>query len=68
MTRKAITEMNIGDTFMVEYGAYDNWTEAKIVNITDTNYPHIKEVDYTVPYYTGEEIHHSRMITVEVKG
>lgn len=68
MTKKNITEMNIGDEFMVEYGCYGNWTKAVIVNITNTNYEHIKEVDYIIPNYTGEEIYHERMIDVDVKG
>ena len=68
ITKKRITEMNIGDEFVVEYGCYGNYTKAVIVNITDTNYDHIKEVDYTIPNYTGEEIHHNRMIDVDVKG
>lgn len=68
MTKKKITEMNIGDEFVVEYGCCGNYTKAVIVNITNTNYNHIKEVDYTIPNYTGEEIYHDRMIEVEVKG
>ena len=43
-------------------------TKAKIVDIRDTNYDHIKIVDYTIPNYTGEKIHCERMIEVEVKG
>ena len=68
MTKKRITEMNIGDEFLVEYGDYDNWTTAKIVDIRPTEYEHIKEVDYTIPRYCGEEIHTHRMINVEVRG
>ena len=68
VTKKRITEMNIGDEFVVEYGCYGNYTKAVIVKITDTNCDHIKEVDYTIPNYTGDEIHHDRMINVEIKG
>jgi hypothetical protein len=68
MTKKKITEMNIGDEFVVEYGCYGNYTKAVIVGIQDTNYDHIKEVDYTIPTYTGKEIHHKRMLRVDVRG
>jgi hypothetical protein len=68
MLKKKITEMNIGDEFVVEYGCYGNYTKAIIVGIQDTNYDYIKEVDYTIPEYTGDEIRHKRMIEVEVKG
>ena len=68
VVKKRITEMNIGDEFVVEYGCYGNYTEAIIVDIKDTNYDHIKEVDYTIPHYTGKEIHHNRMIDIEIKG
>ncbi len=68
MTKKKITEINIGDEFVVEYGCYGNYVKAIIVNIANTNYDHIKEVDYTIPNYTGDEIHHDRMINVDVKG
>lgn len=67
MTTKRITKMNIGDEFLVEYGCYDNWTKAVIVNIIDTDYDHIKEVDYTIPDYTGDKICHDRMVYVNVK-
>ena len=67
MTEKRITEMNIGDEFVVEYGCYGNYTTAIIKNIRPTNYDHIKVVDYTIPNYTGEEIHTQRMIKVEVR-
>ena len=30
MTKKRITEMNIGDEFVVEYGCNDNYTKAII--------------------------------------
>lgn len=68
VVKKRITEMNIGDEFVVEYGCYGNYTEAIIVGIKDTNYDHIKEVDYTIPHYTGKEIHRNRMIDIEIKG
>ena len=68
MTTKKITEMNIGQEFVVEYGCYGNYTKAIIVDIRDTDYNHIKIVDYTIPNYTGEKIHCERMIEVEVKG
>ena len=67
MTEKRITEMNIGDEFVVEYGCYGNYTTAIIKDIRPTNYDHIKVVDYTIPNYTGEEIHTQRMIKVEVR-
>lgn len=67
MTEKRITEMNIGDEFVVEYGCYGNYTTAIIKDIRPTNYNHIKVVDYTIPNYTGEEIHTQRMIKVEVR-
>ena len=49
------------------FGDYDNWTTAKIVDIRPTEYEHIKEVDYTIPRYCGEEIHTHRMVDVEVR-
>lgn len=67
MTEKRITEMNIGDEFVVEYGGYGNYTTAIIKDIRPTNYDHIKVVDYTIPNYTGEEIYTQRMIKVEVR-
>ena len=67
MTEKRIIEMNIGDEFVVEYGCYGNYTTAVIKDIRPTNYDHIKVVDYTIPNYTGEEIHTQRMIKVEVR-
>ena len=67
MTEKRITEMNIGDEFVVEYGCYGNYTTAIIKDIRPTNYDHSKVVDYTIPNYTGEEIHTQRMIKVEVR-
>ena len=66
MTVKKITEMNINDTFKVEYGCYGNYTNAVIKDIRDTETDYIKEVDYTIPNYRGEEIFTQRMITVEV--
>lgn len=67
MKTKAITTMNIGDTFMVEYGDYDNWTEAVITDIQPTEYDHIKVVSYTIPHYCGSEVFTDRMIEVDVK-
>lgn len=67
LKRKAITKMNINDEFVVEYGCYGNYTKAIIKNIYSTDYDHIKEIDYTIPKYTGEEIHHDRMVWVEVR-
>lgn len=67
MTRKRITEMNINEEFVVEYGCYGNYTTAIIKDIRPTNYDHIKIVDYTIPHYTGEEIHTQRMVYVEVR-
>ena len=67
MTKKRITEMNIGDEFVVEYGCYDNYTKAIIKDIRDTEYPEVKIVDYTIPNYTNEEIHTDKMVWVKVK-
>lgn len=67
MTRKRITEMNINEEFVVEYGCYGNYTKAIIKDIRPTDYDHIKIVDYTIPHYTGEEIHTERMVWVEVR-
>ena len=66
MTIKKITEMNIGDTFKVEYGCYGNYTNAIIVDIQDTDYDHIKVVYYTIPNYTQDKVYSDRMITVEI--
>ena len=66
MTKKRITEMNIGDEFVVEYGCYDNYTKAIIKDIRDTEYPEVKIVDYTIPNYTDEEIHTDKMVWVKV--
>ena len=63
-----ITEMEIGQEFVVEYGCYDNWTKAIIKDIRPTDYENIKIVDYTIPNYTNEEIHTCRMAYVEVRG
>ena len=64
MMTKTIDKMNIGDTFLVEYGAYDNWTEAIIVDIDrETN-----EVAYTIPHYCGDEIHKGKMYRFDVRG
>lgn len=68
LKRKAITEMNINDEFVVEYGCYGNYTKAIIKDIRPTDYDHIKEVDYTIPNYTDEKIYTERIINVEVKG
>ena len=67
LKRKAITEMNINDEFVVEYGCYGNYATAIIKDIRPTDYEQIKIVDYTIPNYTGEEIHTARMVWVEVK-
>ena len=67
MTKKRITEMNIGDEFVVEYGCYDNYTKAIIKDIRDTEYPEVKIVDYTIPNYTDEKIHTDKMVWVEVR-
>ena len=67
MKTKKITEMNIGDKFVVEYGCYGNYTDAVIKNIQPTEHDHIKVVDYTIPHYTGEQVHTDRMIKVEVR-
>ena len=67
MTKKRITEMNIGDEFVVEYGCYDNYTKAIIKDIRDTEYQEVKIVDYTIPNYTDEEIHTDKMVWVKVK-
>lgn len=64
--RKKITEMNIGDKFVVEYGCYGNYTTAVIVDIKDTETDYIKEVYYTIPNYEGNTVFHNRMITVEI--
>lgn len=66
MTVRKINEMKINDTFAVEYGCYGNYTKAVIKDIRDTEYDHIKVVDYTIPNYRGEEIFTDRMRTVEV--
>ena len=67
MTKKRITEMNIGDEFVIEYGYYDNYTKAIIKDIRDTEYLEVKIVDYTIPNYTDEEIHTDKMVWVKVK-
>lgn len=67
LKRKPITEMEIGQEFIVEYGCYENYTIAIIKDIHPTNYEHIKIVDYTIPNYTGEEIHTEKMVWVEVR-
>lgn len=67
LKRKEITKMEIGQEFVVEYGCYDNYTKAIIKDIRDTEYPEVKIVDYTIPNYTGEEIHTDKMVWVEVR-
>lgn len=67
LERKEITKMEIGQEFVVEYGCYGNYTTAIIKDIRPTEYDHIKIVDYTIPHYTGEEIHTDRMVWVEVR-
>ena len=67
LKRKEITKMEIGQEFVVEYGCYGNYTTAIIKDIRETDYPQIKIVDYTIPHYTGEEIHTDRMVWVEVR-
>ena len=67
LKRKNITEMEIGQEFVVEYGCYGNYTTAIIKDIRPTNYPQIKIVDYTIPNYTGEKIHTDKMVWVEVR-
>lgn len=64
--KKKITEMNIGDKIKVEYGDYNNWTTAIIVDIKSTNYEHIKEVYFTIPNYTGDKVYKDRMIDVDI--
>ena len=67
LKRKAITKMNINDEFVVEYGCYGNYATAIIKDIRPTDYEQIKIVDYTIPNYTGEEIHTDKMVWVEVR-
>ena len=67
LKRKNITEMEIGQEFVVEYGCYGNYTTAVIKDIRPTDYEQIKIVDYTIPDYTGEEIHTDKMVWVEVR-
>ena len=67
LKRKNITEMKFGDEFVVEYGCYGNYTKAVIQQIRPTDYEQIKVVDYTIPDYTGEEIHTDKMVWVEVR-
>ena len=67
LKRKNITEMKFGDEFVVEYGCYGNYTKAVIQQIRPTNYDWIKEVDYTIPNYTGEKIHTDKMVWVQVR-
>ena len=66
LVRKKITEMKVNDTFRLEYGCYGNYTNGVIKDIRDTDYEDIKVVDYTIPNYTGEEVHTCRMVWVEV--
>lgn len=49
--------LKVNDKVSVEYGCYGNWTTAIIVAVRDTEYNHIKEVDYIIPNYTGNKIH-----------
>ena len=56
-----------GQEFVVEYGCYGNYTKAVIKDIRPTDYEQIKIVDYTIPNYTGEEIHTDKMVWVEVR-
>lgn len=67
MTTKRITEMKINDEFIVEYGCDGNYTTAIIKDIRPTEYDHIKIVDYTIPYYTEDEIYTNRMRFVEIR-
>ena len=67
LKRKAITKMKVNDEFVVEYGCYGNYTKAIIKDIRPTNHEQIKIVDYTIPNYTGEEIHTNKMVWVEVR-
>ena len=64
MMTKTIDKKNIGDTFLVEYGAYGNWTEAIIVDIDrETN-----EGAYTIPHYCGDEIRKGKIYRFDVRG
>lgn len=63
--KKRFKELHIGDTFKVEYGAYENYTNAVIKDIKPTEYDHIKQVYYTIPHYTGEQVHTDRMLMNE---
>ena len=67
LKRKEITKMEIGQEFVIEYGCHGNYTKAIIKDIRPTDYPQIKMVDYTIPNYTGEEIHTDKMVWVEVR-
>lgn len=63
--KKRLKDLHIGDTFKVEYGVYENYTDAVIKDIKPTEYDHIKQVYYTIPHYTGEQIHSDRMLMNE---
>lgn len=63
--KKRFETLQIGDTFKVEYGAYENYTDAVIKDIKPTEYDHIKQVYYTIPHYTGEQVHSDRMLMNE---
>jgi hypothetical protein len=67
LKRKSITEMEIGQEFVVEYGCYGNYTTAIIKDIRPTNYEKTKIVDYTIPDYMDEEIRTREMAWVEVR-
>ena len=67
LKRKNITEMNINDIIIIEFGCYGNYTEAIIKDIRPTEYEHIKIIDYTIPRYTQDQIHTDRAVYVEVR-
>lgn len=58
--------LKINDKFEVAYGCYENITTAIVVAIRPTNYTHIREIDYTIPAYTGNEIHTTREVNGKI--
>jgi len=57
-------DLSVGDTFPIEYGAYDNWTNAVVVAIDRPckEYSHILEIQYTIPSYRGSEVFRDRFL------
>ena len=53
--RKRVRDMKVGDIFLVEYGCYDHWVQARVDKITECGINNqCRTINFTIIYVNQE--------------